>query len=87
MPDPIPVIILARLAIHIDYQNKKLGAALLKDAIKRTLMIAKNVGIRGLLVHAISQEAKQFYLQYGLTESPTDPMTLMISVKTLKKHL
>ncbi len=87
MPDPIPVVILARLAIDKQYQGKHLGAALLGDAIKRTLLIAEHVGIRGLLIHAISTEAKAFYLQYGFIESPMDPMTLMISVNALKKAL
>lgn len=87
MPDPIPVIILGRLAIDAKYQGKRLGAALLKDAMLRTLSIASNVGVRGLLVHAISEEAKQFYLQYGFQESPTDPMTLLLSIKNINQHL
>ena len=87
MPDPIPVIILDRLAIHQKYQGKKLGAALLKDTIQRTLIVADNVGVRGLLVHALSDEAKQFYLKYGFVESPMEPMTLMISLKNLRNHL
>ncbi len=86
MPEPIPVIILARLAVNKAHQNQHLGAALLKDAILRALSVADNVGIRGLLVHAISEEAKKFYSRYGFQESPIDPMTLMISIETLKKH-
>ena len=65
MPEPIPVIVLARLAVDARYQGQRLGAALLKDAMLRTVSIAQNVGIRALLVHAISPQAKDFYLSYG----------------------
>jgi GNAT superfamily N-acetyltransferase len=81
MPEPIPVIALGRLAIDNSYQGKRLGAALLKDAMLRTITISQNVGIRGLLVNTISDEAKQFYLKYGFQESPMEPMTLLLSVK------
>ncbi len=87
MPDPIPVIILGRLAIDTRHQGKRLGAALLKDAMLRTLSIANNVGVRGLLVHAISADAKQFYLKYGFQESPVEPMTLFISTKNIRCHI
>lgn len=86
MPHPIPVIILGRLAIDQTHQNKKLGSALLKDAILRTLSVSNNAGVRGLLVHAISEKAKGFYLKYGFQESPIEPMTLFVSIKNLKKH-
>ncbi|MGD9172195.1 MAG: GNAT family N-acetyltransferase [Candidatus Thiodiazotropha sp.] len=87
MPQPIPVIVLGRLAIDLNHQGKHLGAALLKDAMLRTLSIASNVGVRGLLVHAISEEAMRFYLQYGFQESPIEPMTLLLSVKNIGRHL
>jgi len=87
MPNPIPVIILGRLAIDVDYQGQLLGAALLKDAMLRTLSISDNVGIRGLLVHAISVAAKQFYLNYGFQVSPTDPMTLLLSMNNIRAHI
>jgi GNAT superfamily N-acetyltransferase len=87
MPDPIPVIILGRLAIDAKYQGKHLGAALLKDAMLRTLSISSNVGVRGLLVHAISEDAKRFYLKYGFHESPIEPMTLLLSIKNISQHL
>ena len=86
MPEPIPVIILGRLAVDTQYKGKKLGASLLKNAMLRTLSIADNVGVRGLLVHALSEDAKQFYLKYGFQESPMESMTLMISIKTLRQH-
>lgn len=87
MPEPIPVIVLARLAMDQRYQGQQLGGFLLKDALQRTLNVSSQVGIRGLLVHAISEEAKKFYLRYGFVESPFEPMTLMISMKTLLSHL
>lgn len=86
MPDPIPVIVLGRLAVDHNHQGKRLGAALLRDAMLRTLAISNNVGIRGLLVHAISIEAKNFYLKYGFQESPIEPMTLFLSIKNISHH-
>lgn len=87
MPDPIPVIVLARLAIDQHYQGQKLGSFLLKDAMLRALNISSQVGIRGLLVHAISEDAKKFYQRYGFFESSFEPMTLVISMKKLSSHL
>ncbi len=87
MPEPVPVIVLGRLAIDKSYQGQRLGAALLKDAMLRTVTIANNVGVRGLLVHAISDDAKRFYLKYGFQESPMELMTLLLSVKNIKKHI
>jgi GNAT superfamily N-acetyltransferase len=87
MPDPIPVIVLGRLAIDQRYQGQQLGGFLLKDAMQRALNVSSQVGIRGLLVHAISEEAKRFYLRYGFFESTFELMTLMISMKTLLSHL
>ena len=86
MPEPIPVIILGRLAIDAQYQGQRLGGALLKDAMLRTLSIAQNVGVRGLLVHSISKQAKQFYLSYGFQVSPVEPMTLLLPVQHIKSH-
>ena len=86
MPESIPVIILGRLAVDIQYQGKRLGGALLKDAMLRTLSIARNVGVRALLVYAISEEAKSFYLSYGFQPSPIESMTLMLSVKHLRNY-
>jgi predicted N-acetyltransferase YhbS len=86
MPEPIPVIVLGRLAIDVQYQGQRLGGALLKDAMLRTLSIAQNAGVRGLLVHSISKQAKQFYLSYGFQVSPVEPMTLLLSVQHIKSH-
>lgn len=83
MPEPIPVMVLGRLAVDRTYQSKKLGSALLKDALLRVKRVSSDVGVRALLVHAISDNAKQFYKQFGFQESPMDDMTLMLSMKHL----
>jgi GNAT superfamily N-acetyltransferase len=69
MPDPIPVMVLARLAVDYRAQRMKLGAALLQDCVNRAVAVSKNAGIRALLVHAIFDRAKQFYEYYGFQES------------------
>lgn len=80
MPDPVPAMILARLAVDRNQQGKGLGVGLLRDAVVRTLQAAAIGGIRALLVHAISEDAKRFYERYGFVASPLDVMTLMISL-------
>jgi len=81
MPEPIPVMVLGRLAVDKQWQQAGLGRGLLKDAMVRTLSVAEQAGIRALLVHALSQEAKRFYTRYGFIESPLDSMTLMVSLR------
>ncbi len=81
MPEPIPIMILGRLAVDIQYQKQSMGKGLLKDAILRTIKVSEQTGIRALLVHALSEEAKQFYIQHGFYTSPTNDMTLMITIK------
>lgn len=81
MPDPIPMAILGRLAVDRRWQGKGVGTALLQDAVLRTGQAAEILGIRGLLVHAISEEARAFYVRYGLSSSPTNPLTLVLSLK------
>ncbi len=80
MPDPIPVMVLGRLAIDRACQGRQLGSALLKDALLRTMNVADNVGIRALLVHAINDAAKQFYMRRGFQQSPINPYTLMLKL-------
>ncbi len=87
MPEPIPVVILGRLAVDTNFQGKRIGSHLLKDAILRTLNVSQIVGVSSILVHAISEQAKKFYLQYGFTESPLDPMILFLSIKQAENHL
>lgn len=80
MPDPVPVMVLGRLAVDRAYQGRGLGRALLRDAVLRMLQVAEIAGIRAILVHAISEEAKEFYERCGFAASVVDPMTLMITV-------
>jgi len=80
MPDPVPVMVLGRLAVDRSCQGQQLGSALLKDALLRTVSVAENVGIRALLVHAINDAAKQFYVQRGFQQSPINPYTLMLKL-------
>jgi len=87
MPDPIPVIVLARLAIAREHQGRGLGRAIFQDAAMRVIHAADTIGIRGMLVHAISVEAKAFYQRLGLDPSPLEPMTLMTTVADLKAAL
>ncbi len=84
MPDPIPVVVLARLAIARTRQGQGLGRALFQDAANRIVRAAETIGIRGLLVHAISEQARTFYLRLGLVPSPIDSMTLMTTVSDLR---
>jgi GNAT superfamily N-acetyltransferase len=83
MPDPIPVVILARLAIDSSYQNQGLGRALFRDAGLRVIQAADTIGIRGIIVHAINEDARNFYLALGFNFSPLEPMTLMITLNDL----
>ncbi len=87
MPDPIPVVVLGRLAISRTHQGKGLGRAFFQDAARRVIRASDAIGIRGLLVHAISDEATAFYTRLGLTPSPLDPMTLMATLADLKLAL
>lgn len=80
MPDPIPVMVIGRLAVDLHWQGKGIGRALLRDAILRTLQASEIAGIRAILVQAISEDAKQFYEKCGFTASPIDPMTLMVKI-------
>lgn len=84
MPDPVPVMVLGRLAVDLRAQGSKLGAAMLQDAVYRAVSVSQNTGVRALLVHALNDRAKQFYKHYGFQESPQHPMTLMLRLNTLK---
>ncbi len=87
VPDPVPVMVLGRLAVHLNWQKKGLGGDLLADAVKRTLQAADIAGIRAFVVHALSEEAKQFYERFGFQPSPTDPMDLMVTLKDARAHV
>jgi predicted N-acetyltransferase YhbS len=84
MPNPVPVVILGRLAIDLAYQNMGIGRALVRDAGLRVIQAAETIGIRGLLVQAISLKAKEFYEKLGFEPSLIDPMTLMVTLDDLK---
>jgi GNAT superfamily N-acetyltransferase len=84
---PVPVMLLARLAVDRRHQGKGLGKALLKDALLRTLQAADIAGIRCLLVHAKDEAARQWYLSWDFEPSPTDPYHLFLMIKDLKALL
>lgn len=81
MPDPIPVIVLGRLAVDRREQGRGLGSLLLRDAVARTWRLAQDAGVAGMLVHALSPDAKKFYQHWGFVESPHNPMTLVARLK------
>jgi predicted N-acetyltransferase YhbS len=80
MPDPIPVVVLARLAVDRDWHGRGLGRALFGDAARRVSAAADSIGIRGIVVHAISDDARRFYVALGFDPCPADSMTLMITL-------
>jgi GNAT superfamily N-acetyltransferase len=84
MPDPVPMSILGRLAVDLEYKGRGLGPALLRDAVLRSHQASAILGIRGVLVHALDEPAKAFYERYGFAASPTSPMTLVLSLKAFK---
>lgn len=87
MPEPIPAMLLARLAVDRSAQSEGLGRHLLRDAMLRTLDAAEIAGIRILLVHAIDERAKEWYGQFDFEESPTDPLQLMLLLADLRHEL
>jgi GNAT superfamily N-acetyltransferase len=87
MPDPVPVAVLGRLAIERSYQGRGLGRALMRAASRRILQAADIIGIRALVIHAISDDAKAFYLALGLEASPLHPMMLMATLTDLEACL
>lgn len=78
MPDPVPVMVLARLAVAVNAQGLQLGGALLQDAVQRAVAVSQQAGVRALLVHALHDRAKLFYEHYGFQASPLHPLTLML---------
>jgi GNAT superfamily N-acetyltransferase len=87
MPNPIPVAVLARLAIDRSWQGQGMGRALFRDAARRVAHAADVIGIRGIVVHALSDEAKNFYLALGFDASPHEPMTLMVTLIDVRAAL
>jgi predicted N-acetyltransferase YhbS len=87
MPDPLPVLLLGRLAIDRRQHNEGLGRALLRDAMLRSVHVASNAGVFAILVHALSEQAKRFYLSRGFVVSPLQPMTLVMTLATIRTIL
>nr|WP_294501510.1 GNAT family N-acetyltransferase [uncultured Rhodopila sp.] len=87
MPNPIPVVLLGRLAIDRAWQGRGLGRALFRDCAGRVLLAADTIGIRGIVVHTVSEEAKTFYLALGFEVSPLDPMMLMVTLGDVEAAL
>lgn len=85
MPDPIPVVVLGRLAIDQSLHSTGLGRALVRDACLRVMAAADAIGIRGMLVHALSESARAFYEHVGFEPSPLDPMTLMATLADIRE--
>lgn len=83
MPDPIPVVVLGRLAVDKALHGKGFGRALVRDAGMRVIQAAETIGIRGMTVHALSDDAKVFYEKVGFEASPLDPHLLMITLADL----
>lgn len=84
MPDPVPVLVLGRLAVDSRAQGIQLGAGMLQDAVNRAISVSQNTGVRALLVQALNAQARGFYLHYGFVPSPHNPMTLMLCLHTLR---
>ncbi|MFO1227937.1 MAG: GNAT family N-acetyltransferase [Roseateles sp.] len=84
MPDPVPVMVLARLAVDHRAQGRQLGGALLQDAVNRAITVSQHTGVRAILVHALHDRARQFYEHYGFQASSLHPMTLMLRLTTVK---
>ena len=87
MPDPLPLLLLGRLAIDRRYHNQGLGSALLRDAMIRAIAVASDAGVFAIMVHALSPAAKQFYLSRGFVPSPLQPMTLIMTLETVRSIL
>ncbi|MEQ8996014.1 MAG: GNAT family N-acetyltransferase [Coleofasciculus sp. B1-GNL1-01] len=88
MPDPIPVVVMGRLAVDIHHQGKGIGMGMIKDAVKRTLQASEILGIRAILIHALNENVKDFYVERcGFMPSPIHPLTVMVKLSDIKKNL
>jgi predicted N-acetyltransferase YhbS len=84
---PLPVVILARLAVTRENHGRGLGVGMLQDAIRRTLVIAEQAGIRAILTHPIDEDAARFYTRFGFTASPLRQQQLLLLLKDARKIL
>ena len=82
---PVPIMLLARLAVSTAWQGHGLGSGLLKDAMRRTLQAADIAGIRAFAVHARDETARSFYEHFGFIPSPADPMHLFLLIKDIRR--
>ncbi|MDF3150781.1 GNAT family N-acetyltransferase [Mesorhizobium sp. XAP10] len=87
MPDPIPVAVLGRLAVDQAYHGRGICRALVRDAGLRVLQAAEILGIKGIVVHAISDDARAFYITIGFEPSPVEPLTLMVTLADLSESI
>lgn len=87
MPDPIPVVIIGRLAVDESFKGQGIGTGLLKDALLRVVSAAEEIGIRAVLVHAIDETVRKFYLKHGFYESPVNDLSLMITVQEIQSAI
>jgi GNAT superfamily N-acetyltransferase len=83
-PNSLPVLLFGRLAIDRQWHNQGIGQALLRDALMRALAVSVEAGVFAILVHALSEPARQFYLSRGFVESPLQPMMLMMTLSTVR---
>ncbi|MBV9023740.1 MAG: GNAT family N-acetyltransferase [Streptomycetaceae bacterium] len=87
MPEPVPLILLGRLAVDQEHQGGGLGAGLLRDAMQRALSIADNIGVRALITHAANDTAAKFYERFGFVPSPTDELHMVVMLKDVQAIL
>ncbi|HEY3638143.1 MAG TPA: GNAT family N-acetyltransferase [Rhizomicrobium sp.] len=87
MPEPVPAVLIGRLALDRRIQGKGNGIGLLRDAVLRIVAAAETVGIRAILVHAMSEDAKRFYEHFGFRVSPLAPMTLMMTIDEVRRQV
>jgi len=86
-PDPVPLIVIGRLAVDARFQGRGIGAGLLRDALRRALAVSGTVGARAVVVHAIDAAAASFYRRYGFLPMPDSPQTLFLPIETIASAL
>jgi len=84
---PVPIMLLARLAVDKNWQKKGVGRALLRDAVLRTMQAAEIAGIRALAVHAKDEQARRYYEQFDFAASPADPLHLLVLLKDIRRRV
>lgn len=87
LPNPVPVMMLGRLAVDLRHQKNDIGPAMLREAMQRTLDISRSAGVRAMMVHAIDDEAVTFYLEYGFLLFPPDSRTMFLPIETIANAL